>query len=207
MSLPTPPEPDPNPGETEDYQPSGPQVRPWVRFLARFVDGMIFSAVAGPILFVIEPSFFYIPALELVSGSAAQNAQPNVRHYLLTPLLLFAYVFVEPLMLKKWGTTPGRAFLKVRLRNRDGSRLDYRTALNRSWEVWIRGEGFGIPYVTWITQLLAYFRLTTRGITSWDEAGEFTVSHQVIGPIRSLALASILTAILYLVYLTMAAGA
>ncbi len=184
-------------------EPSGPQVRPWVRCAARFIDSiLLFGSFASAVLFFIDPSLLPLHDLE-----RAADAKPGIMDYLLAPLILFAYVFVESAMLAAWGTTPGKAFLKVRLRNRDGSRLNYGSGLNRAWEVWIRGMGLGIPIVTWFTQLMAFSRLNSRGITSWDEAGGYTVSHQIIGPVRSMVLAYLFLLLFYLVLLAVKTGA
>ena len=195
------PQQDDTPSPTQP-EPSGPQVRPWVRFAARTVDSvLLFGPFASAVLFVINPSM-----VPLVNFQQPQT-QPTMASYFFTPLILFAYVFVEAAMLAAWGSTPGRAFLKVRLRNRDGSRLSYTAALNRSWEVWIRGMGLGIPYVTLFAQLMAFSRLRKGGVTSWDEAGEYTVSHQIIGPVRSLVLATVFFLIFYGMLLVMKVGA
>jgi len=187
----------------ESYKPSGPQVRPWVRFGARSIDCVfLFGSLATFILYAIDPS-----TLPLFDPQQSPGAQPTLSNFFFTPLILFAYVFVEAVMVTAWGTTPGKAFLKVRVRNSDGSRLDFGTALNRSWEIWIRGMGLGIPFVTWFIQLMAYARLKERGVTSWDEAGEYTVSHQIIGPTRCLLLATVVFLLLYGTLLIMKGGA
>lgn len=147
--------------------PSGEQHRPWVRFWGRMVDFFLFSSLARIVLTLI-----YAPALEIPDA-------------LFGIILLFAYAFVESAMLAAWGTTPGKAILKIRLRNGEGSKLSYADALSRAFKVWFRGEGMGIPIVTLITQISAYIRLTRQGITSWDEEGSFKVTHRTIGPWRT----------------------
>jgi hypothetical protein len=54
----------------------------------------------------------------------------------------------------------------------------------RSWAVALRGMGFGIPIVTFITNIVGYNRLTKHGITTWDEQGQFTVTHRNPGWVR-----------------------
>ncbi|OYV07383.1 MAG: hypothetical protein CFE26_01265 [Verrucomicrobiales bacterium VVV1] len=99
---------------------------------------------------------------------------------LLGVLLLGFYNFVEPLMLSTIGTTPFKALLRIRVRNNDGSKLSYFNALSRTFSVWIRGQGLGIPIAALITSIMSYSRLSNDGITSWDQSGGFTVSHQTI---------------------------
>ena len=165
------------------YTPSGEQVRPWVRFCARGVDNLLVSFLVGFVLGLI-----YEPVLEM----------PDI---LLGIIVMFVYVFVEPAMLAGWGTTPGKALLRVRLRNSDGSKLSYTEALSRAFLVWFRGEGFGIPIIGFFTQIHAYNRLTKQGITSWDEDGNFTVSHQVIGTWRVIVAVLLFIGMVYLITL------
>ena len=143
--------------------PSGPQVRPWVRYWARSIDFMCYCVFAGVVLAFTWPAVLAIHQI------------------LFGMLLLFVYVFIEAAVLAVWGTTPGKALFRVRLQKSDGSKLTYKDALNRSIRVWMQGEGGGIPVLSLIMQIMAYNRLLNKGTTTWDETGKFTVSHQVIG--------------------------
>jgi hypothetical protein len=145
---------------------SGPQIRPWVRYWARMMDFLLFSLFSGFVLGVVYP-----PALE-------------INDIFLGVILLFVYVFVEPIMLTSWGTTPGKALLRVTLRKSTGGKPTYLEALSRSFSVWIGGCGLGIPLVSLITLISAYNKLTKKSITTWDEGGNFTVTHGTIGTIR-----------------------
>ena len=145
---------------------SGPQICPWVRYLARMMDILLFGLLSGLVLGIVYP-----PAL-------------GINDTLLGIILLFIYVFVEPIMLTSWGTTPGKAFLRVRLRKSTGDKPTFAEALSRSFSVWLRGFGLGIPLVSLITLITAYNKLTKNGITTWDKEGDFNVSHRTVGAIR-----------------------
>lgn len=119
-------------------------------------------------------------------------------------IMLFVYVFIEGPMLAVWGTTPGKALLKVRVRNRDGSMLSYADGLRRAVRVWFSGLGMGIPIVTWATTIHAYKILTQHGSTSWDEEGNSIVSHQLVGPWRTMGAILLFTAFGFLSVLTSA---
>lgn len=160
------------PFETQsEYAPSGEQVRPWVRYWARTIDISIFSATAG---FVLGSVLGLFNAVWIV----------RTHPYMFAWLCLFVDVFIEAVTLAALGTTPGKALLRVRLRNSDGSRPSYSRALGRAFNVLIMGLGFGIPFVSVFTVINAYYRLTNKGITSWDREGNFIVSHQNIGGFR-----------------------
>ena len=70
--------------------PKSSLVRPWVRYWARMFDVYSFSLIGGVILAFIAPQFL-----------AKQN------EYALGMLLVFAWVFVEALLLSSFQTTPG----------------------------------------------------------------------------------------------------
>jgi len=147
------------------------------------VDFFLFSFLGGFVLASV-----YEPAL-------------GVPDILFGILLLFAYAFVESAMLASWGTTPGKALLRIRLRNSDGTKLSYADGLSRAFKVLIRGQGIGLPLVALFTQIHAYNRLTNQGVTSWDEDGDFDVSHQVIGAWRTILTILILMAFAFLMAL------
>ena len=155
--------------------PSGPQVRPWVRFWARFID---YSLISFPINIILITIFNY--------------KLKGLMTVLFSILIGFAFIFIEAVCLFRWGTTPGKAALRIRVLNRDGSMLSSRQALDRSFVVWAAGESAGIPLVNYIANLINYFRLTDKGVTYWDETGNHAVIHQIIGSERVAAVVILL---------------
>ncbi len=156
----------------------------WNRYWARLIDFCAICFCGGFIIAILFPS-----------GIAMSDALFGV-------IMLFVYIFIEAAMLSSWGTTPGKALLLICLRKDDGSKLLYGEALNRSFKVWLKGEGFGIPVINFIANIVAYKRLMKNGITSWDEEGGFTVSHKKVGFFRNL----VAILIILLVVLLNAAG-
>ena len=142
------------------------QVRPWVRYWARLIDIFLFCLCAGFVIGIVAPQLL------------------TTNDLLMGVLFTFAWCFVEPIFLSSWGATPGKALLRVSVRNSDGSLLDYGSALSRSFDVWFRGLGIGIPLVTLFTHLAAYNTLTKNGITSWDSSRNLRVVHDTIGSVR-----------------------
>lgn len=124
------------------------EIHPWRRYIARTVDYMLFGGLVELILFVvlrIRP----IPG-EIVSILIGCGC-----------VLLFAPL--EALMLSKWGTTPGKWAMGIRLEYIQGGNLPYAEALYRACRVWY-GVGFGIPYVALFCYGRCYCKLTGR---SW----------------------------------------
>lgn len=101
-------------------------------------------------------------------------------------------------MLSSWGTTPGKALSKIRLRCENGSRLSYSQALKRSFSVAVKGLGLGLPLISLFTLLNSYNDLTKKGKTSWDRDGNFSVSHQILGLSRGFVLTLSVISILFI---------
>lgn len=96
-------------------------VNPWVRFLARVFDYSLF------IFFVSMVRYFL-------------KGAPFSSHYeSFIPLPFFAWIPLEALLLSTWGITPGKFFLRIKLSLRRPGKLDYMSALKRSFDVWFRG--------------------------------------------------------------------
>ena len=72
-------------------------------------------------------------------------------------------------------------------------------SLERSFSVWSRGFGLGIPIVTLFTFVMAYNKLVDRGITSWDRRLLTNVEHEPVGFIRGLIAIIVIVAIAFLV--------
>lgn len=64
------------------------------------------------------------------------------------PLNLLAMLLLEPLALCLFGTTPGKAIFGIRILDPEGGKLDYDTALERTWTVLWEGEALRIPVVS-----------------------------------------------------------
>ena len=183
-NIPPPPQMTATSGrDIQTFEISGPQIRPWVRYWARVIDNLLFALLIGLILGIVYP------------------ASLEINDTLLGFILLFIYVFFEPIMLTSWGTTPGKALLRVKLRKSTGDKPTYAEALNRSFSVWLRGLGLGIPIVSLITLITAYNNLTKNGITTWDKEGDFNVSHRKIGAIRVIIIILFLICSLFLITL------
>lgn len=165
-----PPTAQPEPKMTAEIVPAPSQVRPWVRYWARMFDVYSFSLVGGVILAVIAPQFL-----------EKQN------EYALGMMLVFAWVFVEALLLSSFQTTPGKWLFKTKIALTSGSPISYSQALTRNFKVWWRGFGTGFPIATMITMIIAHGRLTRNGITSWDKDDGFSIAHETIGVPRVLA--------------------
>ena len=151
---------------------ASPQVRPWVRCWARYVD-------IGLAYFVIEHGVgLAFPELEGPTHGRLEM--------LLGMGAVLAWMLVEAGLLSLFGSTPGKWLLNVSVRKSDGTRPTCSQAFERCFLVWWRGLGIGFPVVTLITQMVAYGKLMGDGITTWDRDAGFRVRHRKVGVVRTL---------------------
>lgn len=149
------------------------QVRPWVRYWARMLDVYLFCVALAVITTLNGVTLFEAPGREQVASLLA----------------VFGWAFTEAGLLASFGTTPGKALLRIRLvpPPHAGERVPYGVALTRSLRVWWRGLGAGLPLVSLFTLLRAHGRLKRHGASSWDIDGGWRVEHGRVGPWRALA--------------------
>lgn len=156
---------------------------PWIRFLARFFDYALFLLVLWGLR-------------KLLQGGLLLG-----KYEAIVPLEFFAWIPLEGLLLWIWGTTPGKFFLKIKLRQGRRLKLDFATALRRSFNVWFRGLGMMIPFVNCICLGLAYYRLKTLHWTSWDRDDHIAVSYAPIGQWRIVLSALIIASAMFFYYM------
>ncbi len=144
------------------------QIHPWVRCLARSIDYLLFGFFLISINVDRALSKFDIPII------------------IFPALLIFIWIFVEAGFLSIFGTTPGKWLLRTRVVNIFQHKPDFLSALRRSLSVWCNGMGVGIPFITPITIVIAYYKLRRERHAVWDLDGGFFVKHRKISISRAL---------------------
>jgi hypothetical protein len=137
---------------------------PWIRWFARLFDYSLF--------------FF---CLDLIR-STIHPALPRFESFI--PLEFFLWIPLEALFLWALKTTPGKWWFRTTLRQGPRERLDYLTALHRAFLVWVRGIGFGIPVINGLCMLVAYNRLQTFKMTTWDRDEHTQIHHYPLSRLR-----------------------
>lgn len=145
---------------------------PWARLLARFTDYALFLLLLLGLSWVIH------------QGRMPKETVWSERGWI--PLEFFGWIPIEAAFLYFWGKTPGKAFLKVYLRQGKRFKFEFRTALRRSFNVWFRGLGMMIPFVNLVCLTMAYYRLKTAKHVSWDHEEQMVVSHGIVGRWRCI---------------------
>ncbi len=156
-----------------------PQVRPWVRYLARTLDTCMCWLTLGRVC-------------------AVTGLNAEIPPFAIVLLVPFLWLFMEALLLSTWGTTPGKWLLRTWVADAMGKRLTFADALSRSFSVWFIGLGFDLPVITVITRIVSYCKLKSEGMTSWDREGRCAVIHERIGAPR-IAVAVLLVVVFVLI--------
>ena len=81
---------------------------------------------------------------------------------------LFVLAFLEPLLLRLWGTTPGKALLGMRLTGPDGKNMPYTEGLARYFLMMWYGQGFEIPIWSLIQGYRSVRRCWNDEPQPWD---------------------------------------
>lgn len=158
---------------------SVPQIRPWVRFFARFIDiGIVYFLL----ILVLGVCSLIFPPIANALAVLAKNPVIDIVFSTMATILILA--LIEPLFIANYGQTPGKWLLNTKVLNSEGGLLTPSQAKQRSFGVYIYGYLFGIPGIFLITLLIESSRLEKEGKTSWDRKGGFIVRHEKIGVLR-----------------------
>ena len=156
------------------------KINPWQRFLARFLDYSLFN------LFLIF-CFFLL------------SSRFSFHHFeYIFPLEFLLWIPIEAFFLSHLGYTPGKYFLKTRVSHALHRRLDFSSALRRSFGVWLKGMGMGIPLISIFAMLYAYFKLRVDKYTSWDQENHLHVSHRPVKKWQIIVSAAIISLSVFL---------
>ena len=136
-------------GSANFQEPIEKEIHPWRRWFARWLDYSIWGAIVNFILIVV----LRIRPIPGDFGSA-----------LITVASLLLFVPVEAFLLSKFGTTPGKYAMGIRLEYIQGGNLPYAEALYRSLRVCVGGAAMGLPLVTIIAYIVRYCQLTGRSL-------------------------------------------
>ena len=169
------------------------ECHPWSRFFARWMDYALLCTLLDLLIIVIF-------RIRPIPGTFGNILLAIIGGFLLLPL--------EAYMLAKWGTTPGKYAMGIRVESVNGSNLTWDEALQREWLVLRDGACFYIPFLSIWSLIRCFLRLTGRASRrfvrkedvpdpeemNWDENCE--IQYQNRSRRRGAVLAGILAAIL-----------
>ena len=132
--------------------PIGPVL--WRRFWARWLDIHVYVAVWWLCMWV--------------SGRQIEAVLNNIW---IMVVQLVPWFIVESILIHRFGTTPGKWLLGLRVANTNGTPLSLAAATLRSFRVLVGGVGFGFSLLALFCQTLSYFTAKRLGNALWDHAG------------------------------------
>lgn len=134
---------------------------PWRRFFARTLDSFLYEIIlAAFLVFVLNINI---------------SNRSNWGSILDSFIVILMMLFLEPLWLKLFRTTPGKAIFGLYIENLDGRNLSYSEGLARMWEVIAIGLGYNIPIYNIVRQVKSYRKCVDREIQPWDENLSYTI--------------------------------
>ncbi|MBC8126250.1 MAG: RDD family protein [Gloeobacteraceae cyanobacterium ES-bin-144] len=105
-------------------------------------------------------------------------------------VILFFYIpwfIIEAYLIHRFGTTPGKWLLGIKITNNNGSQLSLSEGTRRSARVLLLGIAFGWEIVTLICQLIAFFTTKSLGRPLWDKLGGHRLLATPLQPIKIAA--------------------
>lgn len=112
----------------------------WIRFVAKLIDGIVLSILAGVITTLGFSSAFGL----VIAG----NIEAALRAFSLAALILMALnIAYNVLFVGKFGATPGKMVLRLRIVRADGSPVSYGRAAGRFFAEWLSAIILNIGYI------------------------------------------------------------
>lgn len=135
---------------------------PWRRFLARQLDLLIYYLVWQSIL---------------VMGYDVNILQQDVFGTIRDVLMVYLLMLVlEPFMLSRFGTTPGKWLMDLWVTDGEDRRLSYGAALSRTQTVIWKGMGADIPIYHLVRLWKSYQTCKAGEILDWDRGSDAVIT-------------------------------
>ena len=136
--------------------------KPILRFLARYIDSVIYMAI-----YLILFSVIYFVVFNFL-GVDKRFLDYAAIPFIVTILVFF--ILIETVVLTTFQTTAGKKFLNISIEKKDGSEIKFKDALKRTVLVWIRGLALVIPIVSFIVKRIikdSNFEVIHHNVPKW----------------------------------------
>lgn len=133
---------------------------PWVRFFAREIDLSLYSLLWGAVWMLL----------------LRWDLSSTLIGKLFSSYVCYALMFVlEPLLLHFFGTTLGKLIFGISVRDVNGKKLDWWTAMERTWDLFGSGMGYGIPFYRWWRYWKSYKSCADEERCPWEREERYSV--------------------------------
>ena len=160
---------------------------PIIRYVARMVDLLMYKAL---ILLAWNVAFHQI------SGSS------TVEFYILHIISLLLMLFLEPLCISMFRTTPGKWMFGITLQNVSGEKLSYRDGFVRTSKLILWGMGWGIPIFELYRFFKSYRLCEKNQSLEWDYA--YVMEYDI--PEKSIVLPTIYVVVSFILFVVIKVG-
>ncbi len=127
---------------------------PWRRYFARGLDMSLYSLIVTIILLYV-----------LRISTDGKIIARYVEFFISSGLM----ILIEPLLLSKVGTTPGKWMFGLILRDKNRNKITYVKGLQRTFSIIKEGYGFNIPIYNIYKQFTSYETCSGKNELSWDK--------------------------------------
>lgn len=138
---------------------------PWRRFLARMFDLSLYA--------VLWDCFFALTFRRPYALGVTVMGRVSLNFSSIISLVLM--ILLEPLLLKAFKTTAGKALFGIRVTDENGGRLTYRAGISRTLGALWSGFGFGLPVLDLLRLYKSYKDYAIDYPLSWEYGSELTV--------------------------------
>ena len=129
----------------------------WARYFARSIDFLIWTLLE----LIILPA----GVIALINEGSVRGFIASVVFGLVELLII---IFIEPLLLAKFKTTPGKALFGIKIQHEDGSALSYMEGVKRTLNLAFYGLGLGLPLICFITMISSYSKYSHGEESIWN---------------------------------------
>jgi len=133
---------------------------PWRRNFARGLDVSLYGLIVS--------SFFML----IIRWNASSEVTYRFVDIILSSVLM---LFIEPLLLSLFGTTPGKWVFGLVLRDRNGDYLTYANAFERTFLVLFKGYGFHIPIYNLYRTIKSFGQCSDNEEMEWDRGLSYSI--------------------------------
>ena len=169
-----------------------PLLCPWRRLFARLFDLELYQLA-------------WTALLSLVFHVNLADRNPAL-WWLDSVICLVLMVMVEPILLSRWGTTPGKAIFGLRVEKAEGGRLTYGEGNTRTMSIIWRGLGWNIPVYTLFRLIKCYDGYCKDKELPWDRAQDLVVEAKPKSGLRNVIFVGAAAAVLGLEVLLSLSG-
>lgn len=127
---------------------------PWKRYFARMFDLSLYTVIFDLVLvylFFVSPMRLAESAFSVLSSFAA----------------LVMMLFIEPILLCSWGTTPGKWIFGLSVRDKEGFKLTWDEAFTRTQRVLWYGMGLTVP-IYYLVRLWKSYQSCFEDTLEWE---------------------------------------